>query len=122
MPLLDFKSLSSGKPVPAVNADDMKRVWELISQTPRPEGAGPGSVSWDVRLIADKCSQGADPLAVFFRIALLRPLLESGLFNEWRAGDRPYDVVFQVLATFPLPEGIQAFRPEEFEDALRKAL
>jgi hypothetical protein len=30
--------------------------------------------------------------------------------------------VFQALATFPLPEGIQRFRADEFADALRKAL
>lgn len=120
--MLDFDSLSSGKPVPAVDASDMKRVWELTSEAPRPESAAPGSVSWDMRLIAGQCSRGADPLAVFFRVALLRPLLESGLLDDWRDGDRPYEVVFQALATFALPEGIQTFRPGEFADALRKAL
>jgi len=120
--MLDFESLSSGKPVPAVDASDVRRVWELTSKAPRPEGAAPGSIGWDVRLIADQCSQGADPLAVCFRAALLKPLLESGLLDEWRYGDRPYDVVFQALATFPLPEGFQKFRAEEFTDALRKAL
>jgi hypothetical protein len=29
--------------------------------------------------------------------------------------------VFQALATFPLPEGIQNFRPHEFADALSRA-
>src|SRR5438105_3094090 len=76
--MLDFESLSSGKPVPAVDVSDMKRVWELTSAAPRPEGAAPGSIGWDIRLIAGQCSQGADPLAVFFRVALLRPLVESG--------------------------------------------
>jgi hypothetical protein len=75
-----------------------------------------------MRLIAGQCRLGADPLAIFFRVALLRPLLESGLLDEWRDGDRPHDVVFQTLATFPLPEGIQNFRADEFADALRKAL
>jgi len=120
--MLDFESLLSGKPVPAVDASDMKRVWELTSEAPRPEGAAPGSVSWDMRLIAGQCRLGAGPLAIFFRVALLRPLLESGLLDEWRDGDRPHDVVFQTLATFPLPEGIQNFRADEFADALRKAL
>jgi hypothetical protein len=119
--MLDFESLSSAKPVPAVAASDMKRVWALTSEAPRPEGAALGSVGWDIRLIAGQCSQGADPLAVFFRAALLRPLLESGTLDDWRDGDHPHDVVFQALATFPLPKGIQAFRPDEFADALRKA-
>ena len=119
--MLDFKSLSSGAPIPPVNASDLKRVWALTSEEPRRESAAGGSVGWDVRLIADQCSQRADPLAVFFRAALLGPLLEGGLLDEWRKGDRPADVVFQILATFPLPNGIQGFRPDEFADALRKA-
>jgi hypothetical protein len=120
--MLDFESLLSGKPIPAVDARDMKRVWELTSEAPRPEGAAPGSLSWNIRLIAGECSQGSDPLAVFSRLALLRPLLASRLLDEYRSGDRTHDVVFQTLATFALPEGIQTFRPEEFVDALRKAL
>ena len=120
--MLDFESLSSGKPVPAVDASDMKRVWELTSEAPRPAGMASGAVGWDVRLIAGQCSKGADTLAVFFRAALLGPLLESGLLDEWRDGDRLHDVVFQALAMFPLPEGVQKFRADEFADALRNTL
>jgi hypothetical protein len=29
-------------------------------------------------------------------------------------GERPYDFVFQTLATFPLPGGLQSFRPDVF--------
>ena len=120
--MLDFEALSSGKPLPPVDASDMKRVWELTSDARRGEIGAPGSLSWDVRLISGQCSQSADPLAVFFRVALLRPMLESGLLDAWRDGDHPDDLVFQTLATFGLPEGIQGFRPDEFIDALRKAL
>ena len=120
--MLDFKSLQSGEPVPAADASDMKRVWELTSEALRRESAEAGSVGWDIRLIAGQCGQGADPLAVWARVALLRALLQRGLLDDWRGGDRPYDVVFQALATFPLPKGIQGFRHEEFADALRKAL
>src|ERR1035441_4144828 len=119
--MLDFEALSSGKPVPAVDASDIKRVWELTSDAASSQRAAPGTVGLDVRLIAGQCSQGAGPLAVFFRAALLRPLIESGLLDEWRDVERPYDVVFQAIATFPLPEGIQNFRADEFADALRKA-
>ncbi|MFY9724066.1 MAG: hypothetical protein WB579_23580 [Bryobacteraceae bacterium] len=120
--MLDFESLSSGKPVPAADASDMKRVWELTSEAPRRESAAPGSASWDIGLIASQCGHGADPLAVSFRVALLRALLRGGLLDEWRDGDRPYDVVFRVLATFPLPEGIQGLRSDEFAAALRRAM
>jgi hypothetical protein len=119
--MLDFESLSSDKRVPAVEASDMKRVWELTSEAARHKGATPGSVSVDIRLVASQCGEGADPLAVFFRVALLSPLLKTGLLDNWRDGDRPHDAVFQTLATFPLPDGIQNFRPDEFARALRNA-
>ena len=114
--MLDFESLQSGKPVPAVDAGDLKRVWEFTSEAVR---HGSGAV--DVRLIIRQCNEGADPLAVFFRAALLSPLLDSDLLENWRDGNRPRDVVFQTLATFPLPDGIQNFRPAEFAQALMKA-
>jgi tellurite methyltransferase len=75
---------------------------------------------WDVT--------GFDPSPVGVRQAqatahkLKLHLEESGLLDDWRDGDRPYDVVFQALARFALPEVIQTFRPDEFADALRKTL
>ena len=120
--MLDFESLLSGAPAPAVDASDLKRVWELTSEAARRESAAPGCVGWDMRLVAGQCREGADPIAVFIRVALLGPLLASAVLDEWRDGDRPHDIVFQVLATFPLPGGIQSFRPDEFADALRKTL
>ncbi len=119
--MLDFESLSSGKPVPAVDAGDMKRVYELISGAPRSKSAAPGAVGWDTSLIANQCSQGAEPVVVFFRVAILKSLFDSGSLDEWRDRDRPSDVMFQTMATFPLPNGIQSFRPDEFASALRKA-
>jgi hypothetical protein len=116
------ESLSSGKPIPAVEASDMKRVWELTSETTRHKAATPGSVAININLVVSQCSEDADPLAVFFRVALLRPLVEGGLLDNWRDGDRPHDVVFQTLARFPLPNGIQNFRPDEFARALRNAV
>ena len=118
--MLDFASLSSGKPVPPVAASDMKRVWELTSDASTVKSESPGSVGLGVGLIAGVCSQSADPLAVFARIALLKSLLESGLLDEWRDAERLHHVVFQTLAIFPLPEGIQQFRPDEFIDTLRR--
>ena len=100
----------------------MKRVWELTSEAARHKGARPGSVGFNIGLVVSQCSEGADPLAVFFRVALLRTLVESGLLDNWRDGDRPHGVVFQTLATFPLPDGIQNFRPDEFARALRNAV
>src|SRR3954454_20557938 len=97
--MLDFEALSSGKSVPPVDAGDLKRVWELTSKAPRVESATPAALGLSVRVIAGQCSPGADPIAVFFRAALLRPLIEDGLLDEWRDGEcLPY-VVFQTLGT-----------------------
>jgi hypothetical protein len=61
--MLDFESITSGKPIPAVDTSDLKRVWQLISEAPRAKGAATGTVSWDISLVAGQCSQGADALA-----------------------------------------------------------
>ena len=80
-----------------------------------------GPIAFDIRLVASRCSEGADPLAVFVRAALVKPLLDSGVLNDWRDGEQPYDIVFQTLAMFPLPDGMQNFRPDEFIEALKRA-
>jgi hypothetical protein len=81
----------------------------------------PGALSFDVRPIRQLCGQDADPVAVWTRVSLLRLLLATGLLDKWRDTDRPHDIVFETLARFPLPEGIQNFRPDEFADALSNA-
>ena len=118
--MFDFESGSF--PVPAVNKSDMKRVWEWeLTFVPLPETQSSGCVSFDIRLIREQCSQGSHPLAVWVRVSLLRLLLGTGLLDKWRDADRPHDIVFETLARFPLPEGIQNFRPDEFADALSNA-
>jgi len=119
--MLDFESLRSGKSVPAVDMSDIKRVWGLISELPQPETEPSGPVGWDIRLIRERCSQGADPVAVWARVVLLRMLLGTELLDKWRDADRPHDIVFETLARFALPEGIQNFRPDEFVNALNNA-
>jgi len=119
--MLDFESLRSGKSVPAVDMSDIKHVWGLISELPQPETEPSGPVGWDIRLIRERCSQGADPVAVWARVALLRMLLGTELLDKWRDADRPQYIVFETLARFPLPEGIQNFHPDEFVNALNNA-
>jgi hypothetical protein len=93
----------------------------MLMKGTRPHiGSGPGTVGFEIALIAQQCGEGADPVAVFFRTALLQSLLQTGLLDVWRDGDRLYDVVFEAIAAFPLPHGLQGFRPEDFGEALRK--
>jgi len=75
--MFDFESLSF--PVPAVEKSDMTRVWELTSELP--ERSHPGALSFDIRLIRQHCSQGADPVAIWARVSLLRLLLATGLLD-----------------------------------------
>ncbi len=117
--MLNLESLRSG-PVPAVGGGDVKRVWMFVSEMNPSQGAPAGTVGFASELIAQQCSEGADPIAVFFRAAILKPLMQSGLLDNWRDGDSPHDVVFQAIAIFPLPRGFEGFRPEEFVATLPK--
>lgn len=120
--MLTLQSLSSGLPLPPVDPTDMRRVWELWSNVLERQTESSGGVGLDVRFIREQCSQGADPVAVWARVALLGTLLGTGLLDNWRDGDQPNGIVFETLARFPVPEGIQNFRPEEFLASLRKAV
>jgi hypothetical protein len=108
-----FGSLESATPLAPVNADDLKRVWEVIQQF------WPQSVGINVELIAKQCGTNADVLAVFFRATLIQYLFADGLLEKWREGNRPSDPVFQVGAAYLLEQGVQGFDPSAFIDRLR---
>jgi hypothetical protein len=96
-----------------VDVGDMKRMWE--HETKRQSES---STSW-----ADSTDGlEAHPPAVSARVTLLLALLRTRFLDPWRDGDRPSDSVFETLATFPIPEGIENFRPEEFVNTLRNAV
>jgi hypothetical protein len=124
--MLDFESLTSSEPVPPVNPDDVKCVWRFIWEAVAGRQAAEGEASapaacFDAGLIAQQCSSGADVLAVFFRSALLQPLLRQGMLNDWREGDELHDAVFGAAATFPLQDGIESFDPKAFIERLRSS-
>ena len=108
-------SIESGTPLPPVNADDLKRVWGLMQRAVADHGLGIGI---DVRIISQECEPGADVNAVFFRAAVLQHLFESRLLDEWREGDEPAALVFQVGAIFPMEQGVQGFDPADFIERL----
>ncbi len=120
--MLDLKSLMSGAAVPLVAADDVKRVWDFITKANPAIGTARGAVGFDVRLIAEQCGEGADPVAVCARVSLLQTLLHIELLDHWRDGNGPYDAVFEAIAAYPLPDGVQRFRGEDFAEALRNKL
>jgi hypothetical protein len=84
--MTDLDPLASGKPVPPVNADDLKRVWHAIRDI---TGVGqttmdhvPGlAVGVDTRLLEPYCESGADVTAVSVRAMWLHAFLRAGLLN-----------------------------------------
>ena len=108
-----------GRPVPAVRADDLRRIWSfLISMQTADTKAQEGSTSVSLKLLAGLCDPHANVLAVWFRAALIETLHREGRLDRWRQGDSLTERVFEITASFPLPQG-----PEKFDlDALMAAL
>ena len=116
---MDFSALIAGGPIPAVNPEDLREVWELMQEaraqvlgSGEPEGATQQSaIGIDVAVLAEACSPGANVLAVWARSALLDMLERQGLLTPWQRGTQMDDAVFGVAASFPIP-GIDRFDPE----------
>jgi len=94
----------------------LKRVWGLIRKIVADHGVG---VSIGKEMISQQCGPGADLNAVFFRAALLHQLFELGVLNDWREGNEPEALVFQVGAIFPIEPGVQGFDLADFIERLR---
>jgi hypothetical protein len=85
-------------PIPAVDPEDMRRIWPLF------EGLEGGGI--DTKLLAEQCSTNANVIAVSARVALVKSLLQQGLLDAWREGDSLRPHVFEVIARCALaPEG-----------------
>src|ERR1051326_6253949 len=115
-------SFGFGKPLPPVNAEDLKRVWRLIQQCAidRPDAGGAqGGTSIALRLIAQQCEAEADVLAVFFRASILQHLSQKGLLDKWRDGNEFGDSVFQAGATCPMEMGDLGLDPDAFIERVR---
>jgi hypothetical protein len=107
-----LQSLSSGKPIPPVGAGDMKRIWEVDFRS-----------SWrrecDTRRFGLGCAPNCWPMqpgcgprcAIFFRVALLIPLLESGLLDDWRDGEPPITLYSRRLGLSRFPRVFSVFVP-----------
>ncbi|HTF70624.1 MAG TPA: hypothetical protein VK638_48945 [Edaphobacter sp.] len=96
--------------IPAVNPLDVQRLWTLQSQYAKDSG-----VAFTTEAILQVCaSQAADPVAVWARTTLINILLEAGHLESWRENGGLNNTVFETLAVFPLPAGLQQFDPSEF--------
>jgi hypothetical protein len=85
-------------PVPAVNPEDMRRLWPLLEGLER----GHGATGFDINLLKEHCSANANVVAVMVRVALVKSLLQQGVLDAWREGDGVRPRVFEVVATCSL--------------------
>jgi len=116
-PAMESDALHSDTPLGPVGTDDLKRAWGLIRSVIADHGTG--LIGINARMISDQCGPGAEANAVFFRAVLLQHLFESGLLDDWREGNEPAALVFQVGAVFPMEQGVRGFDPTDFIETLR---
>jgi hypothetical protein len=96
-----------GGPVPVVRADDLKRVWSFLAETARDSKGQGVTTGVDIKLLAGLCDKDADVLAVWFRATLITALLKQRRLDRWREGDSLRARVFELAASFPLPQGVE---------------
>lgn len=96
-----YGNLRSGVPAPDVDPGDLKSLWEFVRTGLRPAE----SIGFAHDLLAKHCSPGANVPAVMFRCQFIMLLMKQGLLAPWLDGDRPYEFLFQVFATYPVHVG-----------------
>jgi hypothetical protein len=75
-----------GRPVPAVHAGDVKRVWSFLASEQPPDPRFQGQTSFNLKLLAGLCGKGAGVLAVWFRATLVEAVRKEGRLERWREG------------------------------------
>jgi hypothetical protein len=110
-----FKSFV-GRSIPAVRADDVRRVWSFLSEEVHRSGPGVGV---NLKLLADLCDANANVLAVWVRAMLVMSLTQHGRLDGWREGNSLGESVFELAARFPLSRGLGNVDPDAFVAALK---
>ena len=108
-----YNNLRSGIPVPQIDPDDLKRVWEFLRtvqatfSSRQGEKAGAPAESFGIQsdLLAEHCSPGANVPAVMFRCQFLQLLVQKGLLAPWLQGGEPDEFLFGVFAAYPVHVG-----------------
>lgn len=122
----EFAAFLSAPTIPAVDPEDMRRVWTLVKDLgeDKPNTGDTGITGIDMAVLAEHCSKGANVLAVFTRVQLVRALLQQGLLDAWKEGDSLRPQVFEVIAKCALAPGGEdglKFDTEAILKALGKA-
>ncbi len=104
--MFDLKSIIDS-PIPPVDPLDLQNFWALQSR----HSDKPG-VAYATSAILSACKNpAADPLALFARTTFIHILLQHGFLDKWRAGSEMQKVVFDAVAAYPLPNGLQQADP-----------
>lgn len=84
-----FKEYKEGEPIPAVDPEDVKRLWYL-------------KPPWKTGDQEAACSRGADVQVVLLRRQMIDTLNIFKLLTPWQHGEELDDAVFRIAAAFPL--------------------
>jgi hypothetical protein len=96
-----FKTYAEGEPIPPVDPDDIKRMWEYESTHSR---VGANGCQW-LQGMQAALSPGADFSDVSSRHGMVYALAVCGqLLAPWDHGGELHEAVFRIAATFPLHE------------------
>lgn len=89
-------------PIPPVDAEDLKRTWQLYRDV------GKHAEAVGFRVLVEVCSPGTNIFAVWGRLSMLwsMQLVRGELMAPWQHGEELDDVVFRVAAKFPM-EGMK---------------
>jgi len=101
-----IESIDAGAPLPEVDADDLKRLWEIAGESLPCEKA----IGWD--LLKHALSPGANVEAAFLRFLMLDALFKHGDFAQWQHGD--------AAATFGIDRTMNTFPGYAILNQLRK--
>lgn len=97
---------SSGQPVPTVDPDTLRRMWNVAHDartTLGNDGLGDSqTLGIDAAIIA-KLAGTSSPVAVWLRSSLVEFMYKQDLLGPWLEADQPNESVFRLAAAWPLP-------------------
>jgi len=118
----------AGEPVPTVDPEDVKAVWELFSDFEREHPGRPGAVG--IEIFKRACSPGADIQAIIYRTQMMWVVRHASpeALAPWTKDDRLDDAVFRAIAETPMewmgvgvPRQGLPFDADDFIRRLREA-
>jgi hypothetical protein len=95
-----MKQFDAGEPLPAVDPDYLRRMWEIMPGLAENKATGLGAIAGGMGVSAEVL-QGAPMVALMMRAMLLKALAARGILREYEEGDSMRAEVFRAAATVP---------------------